>query len=182
MIFYKKIISFFLYISSMLFCLCPQHPAREYDGSCQGDLKAGVRIPLGIAKCQRESMWQLQERSSHFKGWGKKIFSSVLVQWNIFFPFYSICFVGKGLISASLQMIFRDNKIKTQRVRSPKFIWAPYAHCTAVLIGWEPVTPSPPHLGSYTRALLVSETDDISFFTPCFQLSRPSLYDEEMGG
>jgi hypothetical protein len=33
----------------MLFCLCPQHPAREYDGPCQGDLIAGVRIPLGIS-------------------------------------------------------------------------------------------------------------------------------------
>ncbi len=29
--------------------------------------------------------------------------------------------------------------------------------CTAVLIGWDPATPPPPHLGSYTRALLVSQ-------------------------
>jgi hypothetical protein len=28
--------------------------------------------------------------------------------------------------------------------------------CTAVLIGWDPATPLPPNLGSYTRALLVS--------------------------
>jgi hypothetical protein len=37
-------------------------------------------------------------------------------------------------------------------VRSPKFIRAPCAHCTAVLTGWVPARPQPPpppHLGSY---------------------------------
>ncbi len=45
-------------------------------------------------------------------------------------------------------------------VRSPKFIcMGSCVHCTAVLIGWDPSTPSPlpPYLGSYTRALLVSQ-------------------------
>ncbi len=38
-------------------------------------------------------------------------------------------------------------------VRSPKFIFALCALCTAVLIGWGPATPLPLHLGSYTKAL-----------------------------
>ncbi len=39
--------------------------------------------------------------------------------------------------------------------------------CTAVLIGWDPATPTlPPHLGSHTRALLVTKIDDISLFPP----------------
>ncbi len=29
--------------------------------------------------------------------------------------------------------------------------------CTAVLIGWDPATPPPPHLDSYTKALLVNK-------------------------
>ncbi len=29
--------------------------------------------------------------------------------------------------------------------------------CTAVLIGWDPAIPPSPHLGTYTRALLVSQ-------------------------
>jgi hypothetical protein len=46
---FSKNVPCFLNVSNMLFCLCPQHPAREYDGPCQGDLTAGVRIPLGIS-------------------------------------------------------------------------------------------------------------------------------------
>ncbi len=39
--------------------------------------------------------------------------------------------------------------------------------CTAVLIGWDPAThPLPPHLGSYTRALLVSQNRQYLFITP----------------
>jgi hypothetical protein len=38
--------------------------------------------------------------------------------------------------------------------------------CTAVLIGWNPASPPPPHLGSYTRALLVSQDRRHLFVTP----------------
>jgi hypothetical protein len=39
--------------------------------------------------------------------------------------------------------------------------------CTAVLIGWDPEPPPiPPHLGSYTRALLVSQDRRHLFVTP----------------
>ncbi len=40
--------------------------------------------------------------------------------------------------------------------------------CTALLIGWDPATPPPlpPHLGSYTRALLVSQDRRHLFVTP----------------
>ncbi len=39
---------------------------------------------------------------------------------------------------------------------------------TAVLIGWDPATPPlPPHLGSYTRALLASQDRRHLFVTPC---------------
>jgi hypothetical protein len=37
--------------------------------------------------------------------------------------------------------------------------------CTAVLIGWDPATHFPPHLGSYTRVLLVSQ-DETPWVTP----------------
>jgi hypothetical protein len=37
---------------------------------------------------------------------------------------------------------------------------------TAGLIGWDPAT-SPPHLGSYTSALLVSQDRRHLFVTPC---------------
>ncbi len=52
--------------------------------------------------------------------------------------------------------------------RSPKFIWTPcHVMCTAVLIGWDPATPSlPPHWDSYTRALLVSKDRRHLFVTP----------------
>jgi hypothetical protein len=40
--------------------------------------------------------------------------------------------------------------------------------CTAVLIGWDPATlPPPPHLGSFTRALLVRQDRRHLFVTPC---------------
>ena len=37
----------------------------------------------------------------------------------------------------------------------------------AVLIGWDPATPLPPHLSSFTRALLVSQDRQHLFVTPC---------------
>ncbi len=40
-----------------------------------------------------------------------------------------------------------------------------HVHCTAVLIGWDLATP-PPHLGSYTRALLVSQDRRHLFVIP----------------
>jgi hypothetical protein len=45
-------------------------------------------------------------------------------------------------------------------VRSPQFIWAPYAQLAACTHGLRPATlpsPPPPNLGSYARALLVSQ-------------------------
>ncbi len=41
--------------------------------------------------------------------------------------------------------------------------------CTAVqvLIGWDSASPPPPHLGSFTRALLVSQDRRHIFVTPC---------------
>jgi hypothetical protein len=52
--------------------------------------------------------------------------------------------------------------------------------CTAVLIGWEPTTPSlPPHLGLYTRALLVSQDRRQLFVTPwLYNLHRTHIYSE----
>ncbi len=48
--------------------------------------------------------------------------------------------------------------------------------CSAVLIDWEPATPPlPPHFGSYTRALLVSQDRRHFFVTPWLNLSPPPL-------
>ncbi len=54
-------------------------------------------------------------------------------------------------------------------IRSPKFNWS--HKCTAVLIGWAetqqpPPAPIPSHLGSYTRALLISQDRRHLFVTP----------------
>jgi hypothetical protein len=38
--------------------------------------------------------------------------------------------------------------------------------CTALLIGWDPATPLPPHLGSYARSLLASQDRRHLFVTP----------------
>ncbi len=46
--------------------------------------------------------------------------------------------------------------------RSPKLIWAPVYSCTR----WLRLPPLPPHLGSYTRALLVSQGRRHLFVTP----------------
>ncbi len=52
--------------------------------------------------------------------------------------------------------------------------------CTAVLIGWDPGTPPlPPHLGSYTSALLVSQDRRHLFVTPWSMPSRLSLFKQE---
>jgi hypothetical protein len=52
--------------------------------------------------------------------------------------------------------------------RSPKFIWVPVYSCTHWL---RPLNfPPPPHLGSYTRALLVSQERRHLFVTPCIFL------------
>ncbi len=48
---------------------------------------------------------------------------------------------------------------------------------TAVLIGWEPARippPLSPHLGSYTRALLVSQYRRLLLVTPCWPVSAVS--------
>ncbi len=45
--------------------------------------------------------------------------------------------------------------------------------CTAVLFGWDPASPSlPPHLGSYTRALLVNQDRRHLIVTPWLILSN----------
>ncbi len=49
-------------------------------------------------------------------------------------------------------------------VWSPKFIWAPVHSCTLWL---RPRNPPPPQLGSYTRALLVSQDRRHLLVTPC---------------
>jgi hypothetical protein len=55
-------------------------------------------------------------------------------------------------------------------VRSPKFIWAPVYSCTHWLRPRN-LPPLPPHLGSYKRALLVSQDRRHLFVTPCLKLS-----------
>ncbi len=64
-------------------------------------------------------------------------------------------------------------------VRSPKFIWDPCVqlyslavlkkskYIPLLLIGWDPATPLPLHLGSYTGALLVSQDRRHLFVSPC---------------
>ncbi len=51
-------------------------------------------------------------------------------------------------------------------VRSPKFIWAPCAQLFHWLRPLNNPPPSPPHLGSYTRALLVRQDRRHLFVTP----------------
>jgi hypothetical protein len=68
-------------------------------------------------------------------------------------------------------MLLGEGFIRHHGVRSTKFIWAPVNSCTH----WLRVKPrnSPPlplHLGSYTRALLVSQDRRHLFVTPCHTL------------
>jgi hypothetical protein len=48
--------------------------------------------------------------------------------------------------------------------------------CTAVLIAWDPATPPPPHLGSYTRPLLVSQDRRHLFVTPWSKVGHGAAY------
>ncbi len=59
-------------------------------------------------------------------------------------------------------------------VRSQKFIWAPCAQLYSLACR-DPTTPLlSPHLGSYTRALLVNSQDRRRLFvTPCFYVFLP---------
>ncbi len=57
-------------------------------------------------------------------------------------------------------------------VWSPKFIWASVYSCSHWQIPRNP--PSPPHLGSNTRALLVSQDRRHLFVTPCLPASAIS--------
>jgi hypothetical protein len=52
-------------------------------------------------------------------------------------------------------------------VRFPKFIWAPCAQLYTHWLRPRNPPPSPPHLGSYTRALLVSQGRRNLFVTSC---------------
>jgi hypothetical protein len=79
------------------------------------------------------------------------------------------------LFDTNLRFIFGNYQCSDPQVkygvRSPKFILG--SMCTALLIGWDPATalpPIPPHLGSYTRALLVSQDRQYLFMTPCTDL------------
>ncbi len=55
--------------------------------------------------------------------------------------------------------------------------------CTAVLIGWDPATPPlPPHLGSYTRALLVSQDRRPLFVTPGLHSLHGRMCDRDTVG
>ncbi len=56
------------------------------------------------------------------------------------------------------------------------------ALCTAVLIGWDPTTPPPPHLVSNTRALLVSQDRRHLSVTPCFIWSLCQVGEAQLVG
>ncbi len=49
------------------------------------------------------------------------------------------------------------------RVRSPEFIWTPCVQLYSMAEAWQPTHP---HMGSYTRALLVSQDRRHLFKTP----------------
>ncbi len=69
------------------------------------------------------------------------------------------------LASLPADQHFRGRSYVKYRERSPKFNWG--SMCTVVLIGWDPATtPPPPHLGSYTSALFVSQDRRHLFVTP----------------
>ncbi len=57
-------------------------------------------------------------------------------------------------------------------VRSLKIIWAPLYSCTHWLRPRNSPPPFPPHLGSYTRAILVSKDRRDLFVTPWLGLSQ----------
>jgi hypothetical protein len=56
-------------------------------------------------------------------------------------------------------------------VRSPNFIWAPCAQMYSLAETPQP-SPLPPHLGSYTRAQLVSNDRRHLFVTPWYILIK----------
>jgi hypothetical protein len=69
---------------------------------------------------------------------------------------------------------FKD-EAKMSLLYSAAIGWISKVHL--ILIGWDPAPPPPPHLGSYTRALLVSPDWRHLFVSPCLQL----FPDVEMG-
>ncbi len=66
-------------------------------------------------------------------------------------------FVLKDTISEKILVVFlTQNLMVKYGVRSPKFIWAPCVQLYS-LTETPQLPPLPPHLGSYTRSLLVSQ-------------------------
>ncbi len=67
----------------------------------------------------------------------------------------NIC-IGSGSKSFAVVFFWLPSVLITGKngVRSPKFIWA---SCAQLYLLAEAPQPSPPHLGSYTRALLVCQ-------------------------
>ncbi len=75
---------------------------------------------------------------------------------------------GRPFIQYDVQRLFSFNLCLTHRLNMELDIQSLFGLlCTAVLIGWYPPTPPlPPHFGSYTRALLVSQERRHLLVTP----------------
>ncbi len=87
--------------------------------------------------------------------------------WPLFTTKKRPTFLSSSFVSpageASLSLDLHNHRLNMEQDLQSSFGLL----CTAALLGWDPATPPPTHLGSNTRALLVNQDRQRLFVTPC---------------
>ncbi len=89
--------------------------------------------------------------------------------WNYLFEIWQSCNTDRLLTFCNRLSYWSNMELDKQSYFGSRV----QLYCTHWLRAWDPATatPPPPHLGSYTRALLVSQDRQLLFVTPWFKSS-----------
>jgi hypothetical protein len=125
---------------------------------CILNLLEGIQYMYVLCDMYCRYMWLLTQRNS----------KSDTMQTYVL---HTKLYVRKGGGGLSIKIQYHFTLLHKPRVkygvRSPKFIWAPCAQLYS--LAETPQPPLPPHLGPYTRALLVSQDRRHLFVTPWYK-------------